>query len=761
MSAAKRKSKSDKPADPDRQAARAAGQQPKASSDLSPAGENLPRDIEARITELVQANEKLRQEIAERRQAEEALARERDLLFTLLDNLPDYIYVKDTQSRFLLANEAIRRHLGAATIGDIIGKTDFDFSPRDLAEQYYAEEQALFQSGQPLLLHKEPIFDHEIGDKKWVLTIKVPFRNSQGKIAGLVGMSRDITELKKTEEALYRAHNELETRVLKRTDELARANEILEAQITERKAVERREKLAYELGRQLTTLLDTDALLTETVNRLKDTFGYYHVHVYLIDDSHPGQDIKERLLIVREGSGKAGALLKSQMHSIPLNAKRSLVAQAARRLEPVIVNDVSQNPDHLPNVLLPNTRSEVAVPLCLGERLIGVLDVQHYTIDHFNVHQVRTLQIVAGQLSVALANAQLFAENARRLAINENSSDLVALIKLEEWLVLDINPAGVRLTGCREPDEILYKPMSMFHTPEHFNRIKAKGIPIALEQGVWRGESFLRRVDGTLVPVFQTIFFIRDDRAQPELLVTMMTDITKRKQAEEERERLFEEVKAGRERLQTLSHRLVEVQEAERRHIARELHDEVGQLLTGLKLTLEMNARLPNSKHQTGCSEAQALVNELIKKVRELSLELRPAMLDDLGLLPTLLWHFERYTAQTQIQVNFQHLGLERRFGSKLETTAYRIVQEALTNVARYAGVSEVRVRIGVDQDSLNVHIDDRGAGFDLEANHAAGSSSGLSGMCERATLLGGQLSLESTPGRGTRLTVQLPLVSS
>ena len=102
--------------------------------------------------------------------------------------------------------------------------------------------------------------------------------------------------------------------------------------------------------------------------------------------------------------------------------------------------------------------------------------------------------------------------------------------------------------------------------------------------------------DGSCVPVNQTIFVIHNEQEHPIVLATIISDITQRKQAEQEQQRLFEEIKAGRERLQTLSHRLVEVQEAERRHIARELHDEVGQLLTGLKLTLEMSASLPNEK---------------------------------------------------------------------------------------------------------------------------------------------------------------------
>jgi len=234
---------------------------------------------------------------------------------------------------------------------------------------------------------------------------------------------------------------------------------------------------------------------------------------------------------------------------------------------------------------------------------------------------------------------------------------------------------------------------------------------------------------------------------------------------------LFEQVHAGRERLQMLSRQLLDVQEAERRHIARELHDEVGQALTGLKLLLDMSTRLPPDEATASVRklhdprklhdlrEAQAMVNELMALVRDLSLDLRPAMLDDLGLLPTLLWHFDRYTAQTDVGVTFKHIGLEgRRFAPEVETAAYRIVQEALTNVARHAGVSEVAVRLWADQETLGVQIEDRGTGFDPEAALAAGDTTGLAGMRERAVLLGGQLTVESASGAGTCVRAELPL---
>jgi signal transduction histidine kinase len=223
-----------------------------------------------------------------------------------------------------------------------------------------------------------------------------------------------------------------------------------------------------------------------------------------------------------------------------------------------------------------------------------------------------------------------------------------------------------------------------------------------------------------------------------------------------ENARLYGAERAARERLQAFLHRLVEVQETERRRIARELHDELGQGLTGLKLLLEMAAAAPTRSGQL--DTALSLIGELITWVRTRSLELRPAILDDLGLLPALLWHLDRYTTQTGVHVDFRHSGLDRRFPPEVETAAYRLVQEALTNVARHARTREAAVRVWLSNNRLCLQIEDQGAGFDPWGVQRGSATSGLTGMRERAEMLGGQLAIDAAPGAGTRLVATLPL---
>jgi signal transduction histidine kinase len=133
-------------------------------------------------------------------------------------------------------------------------------------------------------------------------------------------------------------------------------------------------------------------------------------------------------------------------------------------------------------------------------------------------------------------------------------------------------------------------------------------------------------------------------------------------------------------------------------------------------------------------------------------------MLDDLGLLPALLWYIKRYTAQTAVHVRLSHSGLEQSPASEVATAIFRIVQEGLTNVARHAGVREVALWLWRTEKSIGVQIEDQGRGFSPDQALAAHASSGLAGMTERARLLGGRLTVESAPGAGVRLTAALPL---
>ncbi len=228
----------------------------------------------------------------------------------------------------------------------------------------------------------------------------------------------------------------------------------------------------------------------------------------------------------------------------------------------------------------------------------------------------------------------------------------------------------------------------------------------------------------------------------------------------EEREKLnnvLAELSEKNKQLKALSRQVLAAQENERRRVAVELHDEIGQLLTGLKFILQ------RGRHgYTGVlDEALKVTNELMRHTREMSLNLRPTTLDDLGLSAALDDLFKRFACQTKIVVHSNINPLDDcRFEKDIETAVFRMTQEALTNIARHAGVSEANVTLTVSPTRLRVSIADSGQGFDAGSKDAAGST-GISGMAERVSLAGGRFSLQSKPGAGVLVLADFELKPS
>jgi signal transduction histidine kinase len=232
----------------------------------------------------------------------------------------------------------------------------------------------------------------------------------------------------------------------------------------------------------------------------------------------------------------------------------------------------------------------------------------------------------------------------------------------------------------------------------------------------------------------------------------LQTEVTGHKQTETARAQLLQ--------------RLVTAQEDERRRISRELHDQMGQhiaaLMLGLKaLKTSSDVLLPANQQ---LQELYELSNQLAEEVHHLARELRPAALDDLGLHTALSNYVEQWSEHTGITIDFHSLGLEKkRISPQIETTVYRIVQEALTNVLKHASANRVSVIIEHRDDQIRALVEDDGKGFDSDTMPATGSDAGLGliGMKERVALVGGKFNVESQPGSGTTVVVRIPNSSS
>jgi signal transduction histidine kinase len=229
--------------------------------------------------------------------------------------------------------------------------------------------------------------------------------------------------------------------------------------------------------------------------------------------------------------------------------------------------------------------------------------------------------------------------------------------------------------------------------------------------------------------------------------------------------RLAERVEAGRERLTALAGRARTARESERRRLGRELHDEVGQALTAVKINLQTVQRLPASADMAPrLDESVGLVEQALHQVRSLSLELSPPLLDGQGLGPALRSYLNRLGPRAGLAVLFAADPLEKRLPGGLETACFRVVQEALTNVVRHARARQVAVEVRRRARAVRILVADDGVGFDVRAawrRAGQGSSLGLLGMRERVLQAGGRIAIRSAPGRGTEVRARLPLPPS
>jgi len=295
-----------------------------------------------------------------------AYDQERFLLTTLLENIPDRIYFKDRKSRYIRVSKSFARKLGLEKPEELEGKSDSDLGSETNQSFAYRDEQQLMNNKQ-VEIGKIEGYVTEDGVENWFLNSRIPMITDDNEVYGILGISRDITELKQAEEQAQKTAQQL--------------------------------RIAAEIARDTSGTLDIDNLLSKAVNLVRERFGFYHSSIFLIDDNENA--------VLREATGEAGALLKASGYHIAIGSQ-SIVGKVTSQGEPLIVNDVYMDPNFLLNPLLPETNSELTIPLKVGNRIIGVLDVQSTHINAFSAQDINILSLLADQIAVAILNAELF-----------------------------------------------------------------------------------------------------------------------------------------------------------------------------------------------------------------------------------------------------------------------------------------------------------------------------------------------------------------
>ncbi len=419
-----------------------------------------------------------------------------------------------------------------------------------------------------------------------------------------------------------------------------------------------------------------------------------------------------------------------------------------------------------------HVRNWIGVPLVASGKVIGLYSVDKAEPNFFQEQHVRLAETLAARASSAIQNAQLFEQSQHYVAeleerIAERKRAEVALRESEERYrelfenardaiyvhdlkgnYIRVNHAAETLSGYKREEIVGHNFVDFVAAGDLTFGQKTFYAKLA-EQGETAFEVDVIAKDGRSVPVEVRTRAIYENGVMVGVQ-GIARDITERKLAQDA--------------LQMFSRQLIEAQEDERRRISRELHDQIGQILTAIKMNLHTVQEV-RQVSEIGCYVKDNLeaVDEALRLVRDLSVDLRPPVLDDFGLVTALCWYVDRYTRRTGLEVDvvIEMPDQNQRFSRDVETACFRIAQEALTNVVRHAQPSQVSLQLVKDGNVLLLSIKDDGVGFDLESlrrRAPRAATLGLISMQERAHAAGGTMEIDSAISKGTEIRFKLNL---
>jgi signal transduction histidine kinase len=570
------------------------------------------------------------------------------------------------------------------------------------------------------------------------------------------------------------------------------------------------------IGQRMSALLDLNSLLTEIVRLIRAKFGYYHAHLFLVDD-------ETQEIALTEASGAQADAIKARGLRLKIGAE-GITGSVAHTGRTLLCNDVSQEPRYHSAELLPEAKSELAVPLRVGKRIVGVLDVQSDRLNGFDNEDVIVLEILGNQIGIAIENARLFQETKRRyeamVALHETSLDMIAQLDMDAVLQA-LMRRGTQLVGAQggtiylndsEPGIIRnianfntsrdWRGITMRHGEGVAGRVVATGEPLIVnDYDHWAGKSdafvgdpqsrvigapikwrdqtigvllilndqTMRAFDHAdlwLLRQFADLASIAIENAKLHTQVKNFSQELERNVAERTRELsdAKEEIAIKAAQLRSLLSKTIKIQEEERARIAREMHDGVVQLITAARYELRAarvvgGATISRAAHEK-LDAAREVLEETEREIRHAIYDLHSPLLDAIGLVPALEKYASRYQELAGIACVITVAGAPCRLPDVLELAVFRMVEEALQNVASHARAHNTAVALNFESAQLEIIAQDDGCGFDFRQwmNSRNGNHLGLIGMQERVASLGGTMQVWSEPGQGTRVHFYLPI---
>lgn len=713
---------------------------------------------------------KLGIDISERKRAEADLVHslaeldmERARLKNILDNMPDGVYMVDRDCEIEYINPVLERQFGPINER----KCYQYFHDRSEACPWCVNERVF--KGE--IVHWE--FQVEKTGKVYDL-FDVPVHKSDGSLSKLE-IFHDITERKLAEKKLEQNYQEL--KILSRAEHAQR-------------------QLAQGLVETITALntsLDLADVLDCILEQVYINIPYHAADILLLekDEATSVRRRDSRYLPVEQPGVKRDYKL----------AEIVFLQQMRTSQKSILVPDTRIDPGWQAVPGYEWTRSINAAPLIMADRCIGFIILASQQPGFFNDESARRLQAFAAHAAIAIQNARLFEaeQNARQTAEHLCSASQMLTQSLDLDVVLStlldflkrLVPYDVSTIFLMDDDSHLsVKAARGYESWVEPSRVYTVAFDLqenAIMKEMYTSQMSILIPDTRLNPHWNNPLGIEITRswigiplvvegkvigvcglgsAAPQAFsqqhVQLAEALVVQAAVMVQNAWLFGQVLAGRQRMQLLSRRLVEIQETERRYIARELHDEAAQALSSLQVglrLLEREAANPGGII-AGVKQLNSLVDSVMENLHRLAMDLRPASLDQLGLIAALRQYIENVSDQHQIFAQFEVVGLHQRLAPDTETAMYRIIQEAVSNVVRHARATRLDILLEARKEMLIAVIEDNGVGFD--AMHIEqGERMGVIGMQERAEMLGGKLLVESTPNLGTTVYVEVPYVDT
>jgi len=532
----------------------------------------------------------------------------------------------------------------------------------------------------------------------------------------------------------------------------ARAQALAASESSARTAAEMAARQVRDLQRVTDTALShlrLDDLLRELIGRIREVLAPDTVVILLLDES--GTELQVRA---------AYGLEEEVRQQIRIPVGRGIAGRIAARGSSMMVEDFDATEISSPILRAKGLRSLVGTPLVVNGRMSGVVHVGSLSARRFTRDDTQLLELVADRIATAIDRARLFEaeRQARDEAERAERRFRLFVDGVHDYAFYMLDPAGrivswnvgaERLSGYAAED-VLGRHVEVLYAPEEVHHgVPARKLERALAEGRATERGWRVRKDGSRFWSEVQVTLLRDPDGSLVGYGVVAHDLTERQRAVEVRARLLEQVIAA--------------QEEEQRRIARELHDETGQSLTSLLIGLRLLTEAPSldaARRQAG--DLHRIAASTLDEVHRLARGLRPSALDEFGLVEAIEHHAADFGQARGLAVDVRALGFDAaRLPPAIETAVYRIVQEALTNVAKHAGARGVSIVLQRRPEAVQAIVADDGCGFDVAAAlgaPAAWAHLGLHGMRERAALLHGTVTFESAPGEGTTIYVRIPL---